>query len=326
DITEVTCDATAGYVIDGGDCDDDNPEAYPGRREVCDGADNDCDGLTDDEDEDMTGEGTWYLDADGDGYGDPDAQTVEQCEQPSGYSVTDTDCDDSDADISPDGTESCNEVDDDCDGNVDDGVTTVYYADSDEDGYGSVDVTTEACSQPSGYVTDYTDCDDADASASPGGEEVCDGIDNDCDGFTDENESTDAPTWYADSDDDGFGDPERSYTSCEAPSAYVSDATDCDDGRDGVNPDATETCSTGYDDDCDDDDNDEGAEACTDFYLDADDDGYGTGDTACLCEADSQYGALNDEDCDDTQATVNPGELENCNTADDDDCNGETND
>ncbi|MDP6947375.1 MAG: putative metal-binding motif-containing protein, partial [Myxococcota bacterium] len=85
DITEVTCDATAGYVIDGGDCDDDNPEAYPGRREVCDGADNDCDGLTDDEDEDMTGEGTWYLDADGDGYGDPDAQTVEQCEQPSGY-------------------------------------------------------------------------------------------------------------------------------------------------------------------------------------------------------------------------------------------------
>ena len=61
-----------------------------------------------------------------------------------------------------------------------------YYRDADVDTYGNSAVTTQACSQPSGYVTDSTDCNDSSASINPGALEVCNGVDDNCNGQTDE--------------------------------------------------------------------------------------------------------------------------------------------
>ena len=140
----------------------------------------------------------WYADADGDGFGDVNAST-EACDAPSGHVQDATDCDDSDAEVSPDGTEVCNGLDDDCDGETDprglpDG--TGVYRDADGDGYGDPDAPTTVCQDTDGYVSDSSDCDDSDAAASPEGDEVCDGLDNDCDGSVDWDQRV--PTDHAD--------------------------------------------------------------------------------------------------------------------------------
>ena len=67
---------------------------------------------------------------------------------------SDSDCDDGDPDVYPDADELCNEIDDDCDGEVDEGAMTVFYADADGDGYGDASSTTEACDVPSGLWFD----------------------------------------------------------------------------------------------------------------------------------------------------------------------------
>src|SRR6185295_2743344 len=123
---------------------------------------------------------TFYADADGDTYGDASSTTL-ACTQPSGYVSDNTDCDDSHAAVNPGATEVCNGVDDDCDASVDEGVQTTFYADADGDTYGDASSTTLACTVPSGYVSDNTDCEDNDASVNPGATEVCNGIDDDCD-------------------------------------------------------------------------------------------------------------------------------------------------
>ena len=128
---------------------------------------------------------TYYRDADGDGYGDP-ANTTEADSAPDGYVSDNTDCDDTNADVNPGATEVCNGIDDNCDGQIDEGVMTTYYGDADGDGYGDPANTTEACSAPDGYVTDNTDCDDNNAAVNPGATEVRNGIDDDCDGEIDE--------------------------------------------------------------------------------------------------------------------------------------------
>ena len=93
------------------------------------------------------------------------------------------DCDGTDAEVHPSGTEVCNGIDDDCDGSVDEGAGgSVWYIDADGDGYGDAEDTVEACVAPEGYVDNDLDCFDGDAEVFPGGEEVCgDGIDNNCD-------------------------------------------------------------------------------------------------------------------------------------------------
>ena len=128
---------------------------------------------------------TYYRDADGDTYGNA-SDSIEAESVPEGYVTDNTDCDDTNAAVNPGATEVCNGIDDDCDGQIDEGVKTTYYGDADGDGYGDPANTTEACSVPDGYVENDADCDDANAAVNPGATEICNGIDDDCDGVIDE--------------------------------------------------------------------------------------------------------------------------------------------
>ena len=251
------CEPEDGWVSTSDDCDDDDGSIHPGASERCDGVDNDCDDIID---EDVLS--IWYADADGDGFGDPEG-VLEECDPPSGYVDDDSDCDDADAEISPVASEVCDEFDNDCDGEVDEGVTITFYEDVDGDGFGHPGSTTEDCSVPAGYSSVATDCDDTDADISPIAEEWCDEIDNDCDGSVDE-DGADAETWYADLDGDGFGDPDNSILACSAPSGYLDDNQDCADTDADAYPGstATETPGDGIDTDCD------GIDACTDLNCD----------------------------------------------------------
>ncbi len=165
------------------DCDDDDPAVHPDAEELCDGVDQDCDGLTD---EDAVDGQAVFDDADGDGYGDEDSE-AQACEAGSGQVTEGGDCDDVDAAVHPGAKEICNGADDDCDGLADEGLKTESgWADADGDGYGDPDSPVEACDQGSGVADNDQDCDDGDASVFPDALERQDGVDNDCDGLTDE--------------------------------------------------------------------------------------------------------------------------------------------
>ena len=102
-----------------------------------------------------------------------------------GWTVPDGDCDDTDAEIHPGATEVCDEVDNDCDGDIDEEVASVYYEDGDGDGYGNPDASQSACTLPEGYADNDEDCDDSDASINPDASEIVNGVDDDCDGSID---------------------------------------------------------------------------------------------------------------------------------------------
>ena len=285
---------------------------------------------------------TFYLDNDGDGFGNP-AITVSDCTAPEGYVNNNTDCDDDNVNIHPGATETCNGIDDDCDGIIDEGVTTTYYEDNDHDGYGNPAASIQACSAPEGYVTNNTDCDDASAAVHPGATEVCNGIDDDCDGFIDEGVKT---TFYEDADGDGFGNPLSTTQACTAPAGYVTNSDDCDDVHGDINPNTVwyldadgdgyytssqVSCTSpgvGYtrtviaSGDCAPADNTKWQSAL--LYIDADGDNYDAGqETVC-------YGATYPStykqntlgtDCDDENGAVHPGATEICNGIDDN-CDG----
>ncbi len=309
-ITIQACSVTAGYVTNSTDCNDSNNAIYPGATEVCNTADDDCDGSVD--------EGlllTFYRDFDNDTYGDASV-TIQACSAPVGYVANDDDCNDANSAIRPNATEICNNVDDDCDLAIDEGVQNTFYEDSDNDGYGNPSSTTQACSAPAGYVANNTDCNDNNVNINPGATEICNSINDDCDGQTDEGVQS---TFYRDFDNDGYGNPSITILACSAPVGYVSNNTDCNDSNLNINPAATEVCNTA-DDDCD-ASIDEGT--TTTYYRDQDNDTFG--DISVTTEACSQpVGYVsNSLDCDDSNGFIYPGATEVCNIIDDD-CDGQT--
>jgi len=315
------CDPAPGTVTTATDCDDADPDAWPGNPEVCDGADNDCDGTIDDG---VTT--TFYVDADGDGHGDAD-QPVEACEAIAGVAAAGDDCDDADPRAAPGLTESCDGIDNDCDGEMDEGVTITFYEDADGDGFGVEDRSIEECEPSEGYAADAGDCDDDNAAVNPSTDERCNGVDDDCDGDTDEADAVDAVLWYLDADADGYGDAGSATVACEAPAGHVGDGTDCDDDEAAVNPGATEVCN-GVDDDCDTDidDEDSSLDATTtaEWYADTDGDGFGDASvTTDACDAPSGF-VSDDTDCDDGDGAVFPGADPHCGI--DGDCDGDIDD
>ena len=157
--------------------------------------------------------------------------------------------------MNPAASEVCGGGDEDCDGTTDEDEAIdapTWYADTDVDGYGDLLWVTNACTQPSGYVGDSTDCDDDASGTNPGADEVCGGGDEDCDGYTDEADAVDAPTWYADADGDGYGIATDTAVTCDAPPGYApaSAIADCDETDTAINPGATEVCGDLTDNDC----------------------------------------------------------------------------
>ncbi len=143
------------------------------------------------------------------------------------------DCDDADPTVHPGAVEACNEIDDNCDGVLDEGVATEWYLDGDGDGFGA-GTPVLACEPPDDHVADGADCDDGNRFVSPAASDLCNGVDDDCDAAVDE-----------DFDLDGDGVPGN------APCAgTLGLEADCDDARTDVYPGAPETCGDGVDNDC----------------------------------------------------------------------------
>lgn len=180
-----------GYVYNCSDCNDDSSSVHPGGSDTtADGVDQDCSGA-DYSGTTTTTTYTWYRDADVDGYGTSGTTTTSTTNAaPSGYVSNAGDCNDSSAAVSPADTEvASNGVDDDCDGSVDENTT--WYRDSDGDGYGNASSTTTSATQPSGYVSNSTDCDDADGNVNPGETEVTgNGKNDDCESTTSDTASS----------------------------------------------------------------------------------------------------------------------------------------
>ncbi|MED5373703.1 MAG: MopE-related protein [Myxococcota bacterium] len=111
------CVQPTGFVERGGDCDDHSADIHPDAAEVCNGVDDDCDGLSDDADDSLDpslGQ-SFFVDADGDGFGD-EAQTTLACAVGPGRSTLSGDCDDSDPSTYPQAGDVYGDgVDSDCD-------------------------------------------------------------------------------------------------------------------------------------------------------------------------------------------------------------------
>lgn len=218
-------DADGDDILDNVDCNDQDRLIFQGAPEVCDGIDQDCDDLIDEEAEDAP---LWFLDADGDGEGDP-AVRQPGCERPGERFVdNERDCNDGDPTLTS---------------------ATLWFYDGDGDGVGDVDDPGLAsCLQPSDdHVRLPGDCDDREPLISPQEPETCNHIDDDCDGEVDDGVST---TWYVDVDGDGAAG--EAVTGCaeERPSGYQLESTDCDEADLSVYDSAPGVCNNGLDEGC----------------------------------------------------------------------------
>ncbi|MEC7987025.1 MAG: MopE-related protein, partial [Myxococcota bacterium] len=149
------------------------------------------------------------------------------------------------------------------------------------------------------HKTENTDCDDDNTAVYTGAVEYCNGEDDVCDGNTDEDDAADAITYYADIDNDGYGDTDSSVNACTQPAQHTIDSADCDDGNNAVYPGADEYCN-GEDDDCDGNTDEDDAVDATLWYYDGDVDGYGIeSNSVRACTTPTDY-VDNAQDCNDT--------------------------
>ncbi len=314
DVIVMDCDQPEDYVPDNAtDCDDLRPSVYPGAVELCDGLDNNCNLAIDDglvfQD--------FYVDSDGDGFGDPQLQ-LQACSAPPDTALQPGDCNDDEAAINPDAVEICDGIDNDCDALIDDddalpledggldvSTTSVWHPDADMDGFGDRDSSVQACEAPMGTLADSSDCDDADEEINPDAQEVCDGVDNDCDQlYDDSDDSLDVGTqteWFVDNDADGYGIPGNSILTCTAPWFYAPNPDDCDDDNPLVL-----------------------SEGDTTWLPDADGDGFGDAEAepsepSCTPPAADGFASIvAGLDCVDDDETINPDAVEVCDGIDND--------
>ncbi|MBI3239345.1 MAG: T9SS type A sorting domain-containing protein [Flavobacteriia bacterium] len=240
---------------------------------------------------------TYYVDADGDGFGDAAIDSMD-CTAPAGYVSDNTDCNDNNANENP---------------------NAVWYQDADNDTFGNSAVTLTQCTQPAGYVSDNTDCDDNNANVN-GSTTYYEDADNDTYGNSastiqactqpvgyvlnandcdDNNSAITVATdqFYIDQDNDGFGSTDVIVTACTQPAGYVSNADDCDDTNNTITLGST-------------------------FYEDGDNDGFGNANSTIVdCTAPNGYVA-DSTDCDDTNNGINPNATDVLGNSIDENCDG----
>jgi hypothetical protein len=304
--TRNECYTPAGYVLNNRDCNDANVNINPNAAEICDGIDNNCDGQID---KIRSSDGVFaamtqacYTGPSGTNGVGICVGGIQTCTSGSWGTCV--------GQVLPT-TEICDGKDNDCDGPIDEGVKTVYYLDSDGDGYGISTSIQRACAKPSGYSTNALDCNDNNANIKPGAIELCDGLDNDCDGTIDR---------------DNQGD--LLVQSCYSGSPGTIGVGICVGGE--------QTCASGtwgqcvgeiipQPEICDSIDNncnnlvDDGLPSIK-YYKDYDGDGYGFYSTYIYNCSQPQGYSLNNLDCDDMDATMNPGAAERCGDKKDNDC------
>ncbi len=304
--------------------------------EVCNGFDDNCDGVTD---EGLTV--ACYEDDDNDGYAAAGALLSQRCPQSSRPEVggcptgttnrppmgDDIDCNDSNSSVRPSATEVCVEgtsLDDDCDGMVDEGVAVVCYTDGDNDTYPAASAATPRCADngrpevgrcPSGTTNTVptmstTDCDDSTFAINPAATERCETpADDNCNEMINEDCECIPPA-------------SRSCSEGGIVGVCGGGTQPCEDGAWGdcdITPAPTEIACDGMDEDCD------GAideSLLTSCYTDADDDGYPPAGAMpmlkCTCGSmeTSRAPTVGNVDCNDSMASVNPGATELCDRLD----------
>ena len=131
--TNVACTSLPSFSASQDDCNDENPDIHPNATEICNGIDDNCNNDIDDNPQTTN---IFYRDGDGDGFGDEN-NTISQCSLPDGFVSILGDCNDDNINISPDASEICNGIDDNCDTEVDNDSTDAgtWYRDNDGDGF-----------------------------------------------------------------------------------------------------------------------------------------------------------------------------------------------